>query len=126
MADFIGANNFVPAVVSGVSNGAARLQVADQSLSIPLDGYVPNPGAKVLVSVRPESLRVGAGSSVGENLLRGRVKTYNFLGAVVRYWIDVNGIELIVDDHNPREKGLLDGEVTISLEAAAARLFPDG
>lgn len=124
VADFIGANNFLRATVVGLDGEVARVRLGDQLLSITVEGYRPSPGDEVLLSVRPEALQVSPAGPGGKGPLHGQIRMHNFLGAVVRYWVDLGGQELIVDDHNPLEKGLLSGEVALALDAAGVRLFP--
>ncbi len=124
VADFIGANNFLKASVIGVEANHAQVQVGDHTLKVLVGAHRPTAGSQAVLSVRPESLTVSTVEGANGPGLRGRIKASSFLGAVVRYWVDIGGQEVMIDDHNPQERGVLSGEVSLTLEAAAARLFP--
>jgi spermidine/putrescine ABC transporter ATP-binding subunit len=98
VADFIGDTNFL--------NG--DLRETDEGVVLTRDGTeirvnassVPSDGATVFV--RPEKVGTDTGdeSERPHNTLRGTVSRRLFVGSKVRYFIDVGGQELAVDESN--------------------------
>jgi iron(III) transport system ATP-binding protein len=119
VADFIGANNFLPVRVVDRANGLLTLSIGEQTVRVPAPGGEAVGDAAVL-SLRPETVHIGD----GPNRLTGTVKAHHFLGALVRYWLDLGPASLMVDDHDPKGRGILSGEVTVSFDPESARIFP--
>ncbi|KRE97717.1 spermidine/putrescine ABC transporter ATP-binding protein [Paenibacillus sp. Soil766] len=115
VADFIGTTNFVAAVVRESANGKATVEYGTtnkRTASVMIDEAV-TAGEKVLLSIRPESMRIHA-TNAGEFLVSGFVKSSMFLGEKERYFIlDDDMKEWIVDAY---DIGLTryQGNVTIS------------
>ncbi|CAN7758400.1 ABC transporter ATP-binding protein [Paenibacillus sp. LjRoot153] len=114
VADFIGTTNFVDAVVRESSNGKATVEygTSKRTASVTIDEAV-TAGEKVLLSIRPESMRINA-TNAGEFMVSGFVKSSMFLGEKERYFIlDDDMKEWIVDAY---DIGLTryQGNVTIS------------
>ncbi|MDR7554210.1 MAG: ABC transporter ATP-binding protein [Armatimonadota bacterium] len=120
VADFVGLANFV--TVEVVAPGRVRLD--DQEFAVPGATGV---GRATLV-VRPETITLfpqppGAGAEAVRPVLRGRVRTAAFLGAVARYWIQAAGMEWIVDQPAPGERWY-DGEVYLVLDPERTHVLP--
>ncbi|UKS25881.1 ABC transporter ATP-binding protein [Paenibacillus sp. HWE-109] len=101
VADFIGTTNFVDAIVRESANGKAVVEYGSsgRTASVGIDEAV-TPGEKVLLSIRPESMRINA-SEPGEFAVSGFVKSSMFLGEKERYFIlDDNMKEWIVDAYD--------------------------
>ncbi|GGA05885.1 ABC transporter ATP-binding protein [Paenibacillus marchantiophytorum] len=100
VADFIGTTNFVDAIVLESANGKAVVEYGSgRTASVGIDEVV-TPGEKVLLSIRPESMRINA-SEPGEFAVSGFVKSSMFLGEKERYFIlDDNMKEWIVDAYD--------------------------
>ncbi|WP_161406967.1 ABC transporter ATP-binding protein [Paenibacillus silvestris] len=113
VADFIGTTNFVDATVRKAANGTAIVDygTSGRTASVTTDEVLA-PGEKVLLSIRPESMRINA-PEAGSFLVSGFVKSSMFLGEKERYFIlDDNMKEWIVDAY---DIGLtrFEGNVTI-------------
>jgi iron(III) transport system ATP-binding protein len=126
VADFVGKTNLLPAIVrendeleiDGVRLGADGTPVAFR------------PGARVSVFLRPEDVVVrGAGENLPDSL-PGRIENVEFLGAVCRLGIRVEGIEsqLVFADFSARgmlafqlERGC---PVRVSIPGRSIRIFP--
>lgn len=115
VADFIGTTNFVDAVVRESANGKATVEYGTsnkRTASVTIDEAV-TAGEKVLLSIRPESMRINA-TIADEFMVTGFVKSSMFLGEKERYFIlDDDMKEWIVDAY---DIGLTSyqGNVTIS------------
>ncbi len=132
VADFIGANSFVRARIENVTDTTLLLSVGNQSIELQREAVaatVRTAGEEASLSLRPESIGIqraegGNGTADSARSLRGKVNMHQFLGAYIRYWVEVEGQELIVDDHNPRQRGILSGDVDLRLGQSEAQLFP--
>lgn len=78
VADFIGAMNFAPGVISGP--GAVRL--GEWNLNCDINGF-PH-GAPVTIAIRPEDIVLGEVTGDMENSLPARIDGLEFLGSFVR------------------------------------------
>jgi len=131
VADFIGANAFVTVSIQQLTDAGVKLSIGAQSIELPRKAVamdVEQQGAEAVLSLRPESIRIQAAdtATAADELraLRGSVRMHQFLGAYIRYWVDVEGQEVIVDDHNPRARGILEGDVALQLGETETQLFP--
>jgi len=75
---------------------------------------------QIMVIIRPESVTLGKSPLPGrENLLKGIVLNFTYIGSTVRYTIDVSGMAspFIVDVSNPEGRGIFKGgeEIEIAL-----------
>ncbi len=111
-AEFMGSSNLLVMNVTGYDEAQARIsaEIAGQRFS--LQGERPA-GTRVVLSVRPEWLRVVAEPRGGEqNLLSGTILGSTFLGSMIRY--RVSGPEdktIVIEVHDPTEgKIRQDGE----------------
>ena len=92
VAEFIGRTNVVEGVAASrdtVTRGTVRLRVASGELE---------PGARVVLSIRPHQLRLGAPGDATDatNALRGTVRRTAFLGDTVDYEIAIAGSDLVL------------------------------
>jgi iron(III) transport system ATP-binding protein len=105
VAEFIGTTNFLKGEVVQVDGHSIRVSVHGVILSIPLAGgpdpKCGRPGQSVLVVSRPEMIRFAEGEGGGR--LSGKVKEVFFLGASVRYVVEMDdGAHIHVDEPNPK------------------------
>ncbi|WP_216625852.1 ABC transporter ATP-binding protein [Paenibacillus planticolens] len=120
VADFIGTTNFVDAVVREFANGKATVDygISGLTASVTTDEAVA-PGEKVLLSIRPESMRINA-PEAGSFLVKGFVKSSMFLGEKERYFIlDDNMKEWIVDAY---DIGLTRYQGNVTIRAAEDKI----
>ncbi len=106
VAEFLGGMNVLPGRVTGERRGAG-VAIAVSDLDLPWaatpDG-ASDAGEAVWVGVRPESLRLEppVGDAHGWNHAAGTVTEVTYLGAVVRYQVQLGpGTSLIVDVPDP-------------------------
>jgi ABC-type Fe3+/spermidine/putrescine transport system ATPase subunit len=88
------------------------------------------PEAQITVGVRPESLALERGANAGEawNPLTGTVVEAAYLGAVVRYQVQVaDGVSVIAEIHNPDFAAIraVGDRVTLWFGASRAVLLPN-
>ena len=69
--------------------------------------------------LRPEAINLYTINQCDDTIeqgIRGSIKQRSFLGTIMRYWIDVDGHEIIVDDSKILEHGLFSGTVLLSFD----------
>jgi spermidine/putrescine transport system ATP-binding protein len=118
-AGFMGDSNVIEGMVVGDAQGLA----VETSLgTIPVPGGAPGgPGSRVVVSIRPEHLRVDG--SGGLELGHGRVRERHFSGTYQRCYVTVGDLELMV--FAPLTHRLTAGEtVALSVDPADVVLLP--
>ena len=111
-AEFMGSSNIIEMDVTGYDEAQSRItaEIGDQRFS--LRGERPA-GGRVVLSVRPEWIRVVAEPRDWKpNLLSGTVLSSTFLGSMIRYRVSGPGEkEIVIEVHDPAEgKILQDGE----------------
>ena len=123
VAGFIGETNFFPGTVAAPGEGSCRVDVSGALLGAMLPGAAV-PGASVTVAVRPERIRLQAGSEGGAGL-PGTVLDSIYLGHAWRLVIGLaDGRDCQVlrpADAVPLAPGQ---PVTLSWDAAHATAFP--
>jgi iron(III) transport system ATP-binding protein len=111
-AEFMGGSNILDLEVAGYDEGSTTIAAAADGVRIFIRGSRP-PDGRVMLSVRPEWIRVVAGPSPGEtNVLSGMVLGSTFLGSMVRYRVSgPGGTSIVIEAHDPG-KGMpvADGE----------------
>ncbi len=114
VATFLGSANLIEGEV--IADGGRRLFDGRGGFRFPVEDGEPEGRAHALF--RPQTVRLGddpAGSGEpGQFAFRGRVVRAEFLGMLVRYGVEVDGVELLVDEpHEPDRPILPEGsEVT--------------
>ena len=85
VVNFFGGANLVPGIKDGstVHTSLGPLATVDKTL----------PNGRVVVTIRPEAIEVGAN---GVNTLHGTIRMHTYYGPVARCCIDVNGMSLQV------------------------------
>ncbi len=125
VADFVGKSIILPATV----RAAGELEVGTVRLKVDGMAAIHPPGARVLAFLRPEDVVVRGAADTLAGSLPGRIENIEFLGAVCRLGIRVEGIEsqLVYADFSPRgmlafqlERGC---PVRVLLPAHSIRIF---
>ncbi len=124
VADFIGSSNLFPGDVVEARDGQVDVRTpAGVIRGMPIG--VLTPGARVVVAVRPENVRLVDGAAP-ETVLPGTVALTQYLGSLIRYEVETpGGILLRVDVGDPHHHArLLPGhQVTVGFAATAAQVF---
>ena len=106
MAEFVGSANLQPAVVVQRGEHALTVRLGEHCFSVPVAPPAGQPGDTVQLCIRPETLTMSDDASdhpvhpsrIG---LAGTIARQAFLGQVMRYWVQINGNEWIVDQPDP-------------------------
>jgi spermidine/putrescine transport system ATP-binding protein len=125
---FIGEANLLRGTVAAVDGERARVRVLDSSLEVFAPARGVGPDLPVVISVRPERLRVGRpGAANGaDNRALGSLQRRIFLGNIVRQFV-VLGPDLVVAaqtdvDDEPLQEG---DQVEVSWRADTTILLPE-
>ncbi len=121
-AEFMGSSNILELEVLDYDEGASRITTAAAGQKVLIQGDKP-PGKMVTVSIRPEWIRVVGKPQPGKtNILSGKVVSSTFLGSMVRYRVCGPKEQiLVIEVHDPDEKGILGNGETLWYELPADR-----
>ena len=105
IADFIGDSNCLVGEIKGIEEPFATfLSSQGLRLEIPLREEWKS-GEEHKIFVRPERIVLSPAPLAGPNSYRGRIKHITFMGASIRYLVEVEGAcELRVDEQNVAER----------------------
>lgn len=117
VAEFLGGTNMLPGIAGAYDGSTTQVAVCGATLSV--QGKVAAPGSKVLLSIRPEALRIAQGSegSAGP-LLRTKLVLREFLGQIQR-------LHTALPDGTPIRVSALSGVPVAAAEGAALALAYD-
>ncbi|RWC45485.1 ABC transporter ATP-binding protein [Mesorhizobium sp.] len=126
VADFVGKTNLLSGKVAGHSGNLVEVALADGTVIAARKRTSLRQDEAVAVSLRPESLSLGA---PGSGRLNGIIRNRIFLGSTAEYAIEVGGIGTLLAkaDHLIGSKNLFKpGEpVAIGFTAGTPLAFPD-
>jgi hypothetical protein len=98
VASFVGNLNKLDCTVLDADHG----KVGYNGTVISTGARLSDPiGSTVTLMLRPEELQLGTGG--GENRLSGRIEAVNFLGAIARIMLNLDGTQVAVDVFNERQ-----------------------
>jgi len=127
-SDFIGEANLLRGVVAAVDGEWARVRVLDTALEIQAPASGLGPDCPVVISVRPERLRVGRpGSANGvENRAPGRLERRIFLGNIIRQYVALGPEIVVAAQSDVDAESLAEGDrVEVSWRADNTILLPE-
>ena len=102
VADFIGDSNFLDGTIRSLRKGEASVFVPSLNSEVtgtPISqGLVK--GEDVVVSIRPEKVRIAEKGAVKDNMFRGRVTNTVYIGADTHVFVEATGAKLKVWEQN--------------------------
>jgi iron(III) transport system ATP-binding protein len=103
VANFIGETNFIGGTVTGVDDGTIQVTTPlGRLVGVSAHDQLPERGAEVAVSVRPEGIGLGETAPAGVvNRLDGEVHDSVYLGETAQHQVRVGDTNLKVLDLNP-------------------------
>ena len=121
VASFVGTLNQIQCTVVDGTKGV--LAYDGQTLT-PGSSVAAPDGSQVTLMLRPEELRLGPDG--GENRLRGKIETVNFLGSTIRVTVNVGLAPVTLDVFNERKLKLpqVGDEYTLSFPPHACWVMP--
>ena len=119
VASFIGDNNLLHAEVLGFRASGVQCQL-DGGHNLTLDNPQPTTSGKILLSIRPEKIRLHRGLSQDLNCLQARISLAIFKGSVNEFTLDLAGglrlIALMANDGHA-DKNFREGDsVFVSIQ----------
>ncbi len=128
MADFIGSVNLVRAPLVSMAPRCLRVCLGGHELDVPApDRQLPDRQREVLLSIRPETLRLAGPDDVpraGCVALPAEVVRCTFLGPRMRYTVRAtDGQEWLVDQPDPGASPVLDGPVGLLVNPARVHVI---
>ncbi|MEI7670551.1 MAG: ABC transporter ATP-binding protein [Syntrophales bacterium] len=110
IAGFVGYVNILNGSVTLPATGKGECTTVSTEfgqVSIMTNGTCMAPGDRLSMVVRPEAIRIAEPKeSMGANEFEGRVKSFMYGGSMVKYILDIGGIQLIADQFDPINEGL--------------------
>ena len=123
VADFIGEANLIPGRLREMSAAGAIVDTTFGAVKGRLaPGFSPSSGDEVLVSIRPQHVRIGGASESGHVTVRGRLTDCAYLGSVTRLIVRV-GDQVIRADVTGIQEGQVGDEVVLGWGADDARVL---
>ena len=101
VADFIGESNFLEGTLKSVDGNRAIVTITalKQDLNAILMGEA-SPGDAVVVSIRPEKIRIADKPETNENCLEGTVVNSTYIGSDTHVYADVGGQQMKIWEQN--------------------------
>ncbi len=127
IADFIGTVNLVPASVVDVIGGSATVSFGEHraSVRVPEALHVAS-GASVRLCIRPEALTLRRADAHADGLVvKGTIARSAFLGDLMRYWVNVDGRQWVVDQPDPGAAHPFEGAVTVAVRPERIHLIAE-
>ncbi|MCY7389368.1 MAG: ABC transporter ATP-binding protein [Burkholderiales bacterium] len=129
VANFVGTINFIEGEIEHAQSGSTFSSTLLGKISLP-ETTLDHSSKRVALALRPHTIRISADNAApadatSHNInVPGNILEREFLGEFVRYRIDANGTELIVDQsHQPGSEIFATGRnVTLGISAHALRL----
>ncbi len=124
LADFVGAVNLLPGTIREIRDGSAIVSFGQRTLTARLPADVTlGVGVPVKLCIRPEALALAASGGADGQALPGRVARKAFLGDLMRYWVNVDGHEWIVDQPDPGASTPFEGDVLVRVRPERVHLI---
>jgi ABC-type Fe3+/spermidine/putrescine transport system ATPase subunit len=116
VASFVGTANLLKGRVSASSAAGALAEVGRARLRLEEKGEIPSSGTGVMLCIRPETIETVEKDLAGaDNVLAGQVRNFIFEGSHLRYWVDTDCGELVVDVFDPGVKGIRENAIFLRL-----------
>ncbi len=137
VASFVGTVNFIEGEVVGVDAsggtdaGVEFVRITTKGAEILVDARKFNNTAlravqeskKVLLVVRPESMKVVESAEDAANIFEGEVDHYIFEGSAIRYWIRALDSMIILDAFDSGETGVRSGTLKFRIDPSKVHLI---
>jgi iron(III) transport system ATP-binding protein len=129
IADFIGNANLLPVAAMRVDGETARIRLQGFTMSLPHRGLLDSTQSRqdLLLAVRPEAIRIRAGTADADRLA-AHVRKAVYLGGHLEYEVAIDGIdgEVLVIDPDTTRPIAPETPVIVEIEPHGAVLVPAG
>jgi spermidine/putrescine transport system ATP-binding protein len=102
VADFIGESNFLEGTIKSISASEAKVFVPALNAELtgmPMSRDLVN-GEEVVVSIRPEKLRIVESTARGDGIFKAKVVNSVYIGSDTHVYLDCHGLKLKVMEQN--------------------------
>ncbi len=125
VADFMGETNFITGTVSSTASDSVSVRTPLGEFSAVAHGWQPQAGQKVLLSVRPETLRLST-TAAPLNSISGKIQERVYLGEMAQYRFAASGQTLKIFELNPKFAfGNDHGQLFASADPADVVVLPE-
>jgi spermidine/putrescine transport system ATP-binding protein len=101
VADFIGDTNFLEGQVRGIDNNLISVFVPKLNVEVlGMGDGVFKPGDQVVISIRPEKIRLSEKSTINQNCFPVKITNSAYIGSDTRLEVDASGVRLKVWEQN--------------------------
>jgi len=117
VAKFIGRSNLLNGTVKDIINDKITIEINDKMclVSKETEKYY-SIGQKVVLAIKPESIRLSKAEKSGANEIKGEIKAKRFNGYMIEYDIDIDGLSLNVLSLGDSDEGFeVSGKVYIMI-----------
>ena len=128
VADFVGAANFIAGEIFAIEDSEIVVKCNEAFIRVNKSSYQVEIGQKITLVIRPECISITAEErdhQSSQHVIIGNIVKSSFLGRSIRYWVEENQMQWIVDDANPAIQGPLQGKVSMSLDHSKIHLLPE-
>jgi iron(III) transport system ATP-binding protein len=101
VADFMGETNFIEGTIAEANGETVRVDTALRQFTGTVRGWTPATGQKVLLSIRPESWRLGT-DATAVNAVKGNIRERVYLGEMAQYRFASGNSLLKIYELNPK------------------------
>ena len=101
VADFMGETNFIDGTVAGIGGGHVTVRTPLGDFTATAHAWVPQAGQKVVLSVRPEALRLDTAAGA-VNSIAGAIRERVYLGEMAQYRFAAGERMLKIFELNPK------------------------
>jgi spermidine/putrescine transport system ATP-binding protein len=131
VADFIGDTNFLEGQISSIEK--EHVAVFVPKLNSEVNGMAVGDfvkGQQVVISIRPEKIRLSEQPALNQNCFQGKIITSAYIGSDTRLELDINGLRLKVWEQNristldPRAYYMAEQTVWVTLFPENALVLP--
>jgi putative spermidine/putrescine transport system ATP-binding protein len=126
VANFIGENNMLSGTVEAIANGHVRVALAGGLQVIATAVGELDHGARVIVAVRPEAVRVSSAADGAENACRALVTSRIYLGDHQRLLTDIGAHQTVTVKLPLGADAVAGASVVLSWNTQDCRAFPAG
>ncbi|KYD10005.1 hypothetical protein B4102_2418 [Heyndrickxia sporothermodurans] len=131
VASFIGEINFIPMKIEKTDKQTIEVSILDGSKRLhvnhtPFNYREPKANEDVVLSIRPESIKLSPNRFDSVNALEGKLELIQFFGSMIEVLVNVNGLMLKVNMLNSNDLSHLQKgtNVWINLPEESIRIIP--
>jgi len=120
IASFVGYVNILPGVVKSLGKDTEPAIVSTElgNLAVLAGESDVKVGQKVFLVARPETIRIGSpGEAIGVNGFKGVIKVAMYAGSTMKYAVDIQGKDVLIDQYDPSSLGIheIGDKITVTL-----------